>query len=150
MPTSRFFRWHLALLCTLSTTAFAQTTPPASSAAPSVSDPSAPVPELSYRSVFKETSLGVERDSDDWRKANDDVGKFLRGHIDILKWEEQQSAQPLQPSMPPKPAMAPGMDKAIDAPTAPTKATAVPPAAPPAAPPARRPVAPATAPAAAP
>jgi hypothetical protein len=55
-------------------------------------DPTASVPAVHYRSVFKETSLGVEKDSLDWRKANDEVGKFTRGHVDILKWEEQQNA----------------------------------------------------------
>jgi hypothetical protein len=123
MPTSRLARWPLALLCTLAATAFAQTMAPATATAPSASDPSAPVPALSYRSVFKETSLGVEKDTDDWRKANDDVGKFLRGHMDILKWEEQQGVMPLKPSMPPntptKPAMTPSMDKAMDTPSAP-------------------------------
>ena len=51
-------------------------------------DPNAPAPAVAYRSVFKETSLGVEMDTVDWRKANDDVGKFTRGHVDILKAEE--------------------------------------------------------------
>jgi hypothetical protein len=30
----------------------------------------------------------VEKDKTDWRKANDDVGKFTRGHVDILKQED--------------------------------------------------------------
>jgi hypothetical protein len=68
-------------------------------------DPSAAVPAVAYRSVFKETSLGVEKDSADWRKANDEVGKFKRGHVDILKWEEQQ--QELESAK----AMKGGMDK---------------------------------------
>lgn len=46
------------------------------------------VPSVTYRSVFRETSLGVEQEKIDWRKANDDVGKFTRGHVDILKQEE--------------------------------------------------------------
>ncbi len=46
------------------------------------------VPSVTYRSVFRETSLGVEQEKLDWRKANDDVGKFTRGHVDILKQEE--------------------------------------------------------------
>jgi hypothetical protein len=62
-------------------------------------NPQAPVPTVTYRSVFKETSLGVEQDKVDWRKANDDVGKFTRGHVDILKQEEMDSK-----SKPPKPA----------------------------------------------
>jgi hypothetical protein len=132
MPTSHLARWPLALLCALATAALAQTMPQdiATPATPQASDPSAPVPELSYRSVFKDTSLGVEKDSDDWRKANDDVGKFLRGHMDILKWEEQQGVMPLKPSMPPntptKPAMAPSMDKAMDTPSAPPAQPAAP------------------------
>ncbi len=59
-------------------------------------NPKAAVPAVSYRSVFKETSQGVEKDTDNWRRANDTVGKFLRGHVDILKWEEQESAKTLK------------------------------------------------------
>lgn len=66
-------------------------------------DPSAPVPAVAYRSVFKETSLGVETETTDWRKANDDVGKFTRGHVDILKFEEQKEMQD-KANMPAKPA----------------------------------------------
>ena len=53
-----------------------------------VSKPETSVPTIAYRSVFRETSLGVEQEKLDWRKANDDVGKFTRGHVDILKQEE--------------------------------------------------------------
>jgi hypothetical protein len=62
----------------------------------SASNPVANVPAFVYRSVFKETSLGIEKDTDNWRKANDEVGKFLRGHLDILKWEEQESAKAMK------------------------------------------------------
>lgn len=63
------------------------------------SDPRASVPLVIYRSVFKETSLGVETDTVDWRKANNDVGKFTRGHVDILKAEEQdEMTKPVAPS----------------------------------------------------
>lgn len=55
------------------------------------SNPEAAVPQVTYRSVFRETSLGIEQEKIDWRKANDDVGKFTRGHIDILKQEEMES-----------------------------------------------------------
>ena len=58
-----------------------------------VTDPSAAVPAVAYRSVFKETSLGVEMETVDWRKANDDVGKFTRGHVDILKAEDKVDAK---------------------------------------------------------
>lgn len=57
---------------------------------PDVAKTDAAVPPVVYRSVFKETSLGVEKDTDNWRKANNEVGKFTRGHVDILKWEEQE------------------------------------------------------------
>ena len=30
-------------------------------------------------------------DKKDWRKANEDVAQFPRGHVDILKWEEAQT-----------------------------------------------------------
>jgi hypothetical protein len=31
----------------------------------------------------------------DWRSANDAVGQFKRGHIDILKWEAENTADPV-------------------------------------------------------
>ena len=48
------------------------------------------VPAVTYRSVFRETSLGIEQEKLDWRKANEEVGKFTRGHVDILKQEEME------------------------------------------------------------
>jgi hypothetical protein len=80
--------------------------------------PDTAVPPVSYRSVFKETSLGVEKDTDNWRKANDEVGKFTRGHLDILKWEEQEASKAMaerdaikKPSAaPPNGTMAPKTD----------------------------------------
>jgi hypothetical protein len=97
--------------CALPLYAAAQTSVPSLST--NAANPNANVPAVVYRSVFKETSLGVEKDSADWRKANDDVGQFLRGHVDILKWEEQQSDKAMkapmttpamQPDAMPKPA----------------------------------------------
>jgi hypothetical protein len=55
-------------------------------------DPEAPTPAPSYRSVFQDTPRGVEENSEDWRRANAEVGQFLRGHIDLLKWENAQPA----------------------------------------------------------
>ena len=55
-----------------------------------VAKPGVAVPTVTYRSVFRETSLGIEQEKIDWRKANDDVGKFTRGHVDILKQEEME------------------------------------------------------------
>jgi hypothetical protein len=53
--------------------------------------PDAKVPAVQYRSVFKDTPTGVENETTDWKKANREVGQFLRGHVDVLKWEEQQA-----------------------------------------------------------
>ncbi len=64
---------------------------PGFSAADHVAKSEAAVPAVTYRSVFRETSLGVEREKIDWRKANDNVGKFTRGHVDILKQEEMDA-----------------------------------------------------------
>jgi hypothetical protein len=89
----------VAMLCVIAAQTSAAQTAVAGDAAsppPSASNPATKVPPVSYRSVFKETSLGVEKDSADWRKANDEVGKFTRGHIDILKWEEQEGAKAMK------------------------------------------------------
>lgn len=65
---------------------------PAFAIAQSASDPSVVVPTVPYRSVFTDTPKGVEADTLDWKAANTQVGQFLRGHIDILKWEAAQRA----------------------------------------------------------
>ncbi len=93
-----FLRFFLAL--TTTTCVSAQTADSPKASARQVTDPLAVVPAVTYRSVFKETSLGVEKDTASWRKANDDVGKFLRGHVDILKWEEQDGAKATKPTTP--------------------------------------------------
>jgi hypothetical protein len=81
----------------------------------SESDPKSAVPAVTYRSVFKETSLGIEQERIDWRKANNDVGRFERGHVDILKAEEMEEKKmspqkpitpPVSPAVPPKTAPA--------------------------------------------
>jgi hypothetical protein len=59
---------------------------------PQAADPAAPVPAVSYRSVFADLPTGVEAGREDWKKANNDVGRFTRGHVDILKSEQQQAA----------------------------------------------------------
>jgi hypothetical protein len=105
MPVNRIFRsprsaaqTSLAIVCAVAWHASSAQTAMAPGAEPAT-NPAASVPAVSYRSVFKDTSLGVERDSTDWRKANDEVGKFLRGHVDILKWEEQESAKAMTSPM---------------------------------------------------
>ena len=93
-----------------------------------VTDPSADVPAVAYRSVFKETSLGVEMETVDWRKANDDVGKFTRGHVDILKAEDKVDAKkdvPDKAMMQDQPAMKEPMKPSTPAPDA-AKPTAPP------------------------
>lgn len=68
-------------------------------------DPAAPVPAVPYRSVFSDLPTGVEAGREDWKKANNEVGRFTRGHIDILKWEQQQ-AGPAAPTAKPDTAPA--------------------------------------------
>lgn|GEM_PF-1393953 len=70
-----------ALLC-LPLVAMAQT---------NATDSAASVPAVLYRSVFTDTPRGVETESLDWKAANTEVGKNLRGHMDILKWEAAQA-----------------------------------------------------------
>lgn len=65
--------------------------------APQAVDPAAPVPAVTYRSVFSDLPTGVEDGREDWKKANNDVGRFTRGHVDILK-SEQQQATPAAPA----------------------------------------------------
>lgn len=67
--------------------------------APQATDPTAPVPAVTYRSVFSDLPTGVEAGREDWKKANTDVGRFTRGHADILKSEQQ--AAPAAPATAP-------------------------------------------------
>ena len=55
---------------------------------------SAASPPLTYRNVFAEVPAGVERGRVEWKRANDDVGQFQRGHIDLLKWEAEHLPPP--------------------------------------------------------
>jgi hypothetical protein len=56
-------------------------------------DPQQIVPSAHYRNVFTDTPSGVEQGKTDWKLANDKVGEFRRGHIDILKKEEADAAK---------------------------------------------------------
>ncbi len=58
-----------------------------------VTNPAVFVPPVLYRSVFVDTPVGVETETLDWKRANADVGQFKRGHVDVLKWEEEQAAR---------------------------------------------------------
>jgi hypothetical protein len=83
----------LAMATCLGAQAHAQTSaaPPTAPAA-DPADPLVSVPPVGYESVFVNTPRGVEMATQPWRAANDEVGKFRRGHLDILKWEEQLAA----------------------------------------------------------
>ena len=85
-----------------------------------VTDPSATVPPVVYQSVFNESPTGVETKSVDWKRANAEVGQFKRGHVDILKWEENQLKD--KPGAKPdiKPDVAPTKAAPSPAPAAPT------------------------------
>lgn len=83
--TIRFFLSMLALPLVLPLGIAQAQGSPATQAA----EPAAPVPRVSYRSVFSDLPTGVEAGREDWKKANTDVGRFTRGHIDILKSEQQ-------------------------------------------------------------
>ena len=85
----------------------AQATPPPTAA---VADPGAAVPVPEYRSALAQGPRGVAHDSLDWKAANAEVGRFPRGHADILKWEQSQGQAPHTPSTPAAapPSKAPG------------------------------------------
>jgi hypothetical protein len=84
--------------------AFGSAVAQTSTAAANPADSNVSVPSVTYRSVFRETSLGIEQEKLDWRKANNDVGRFERGHVDILKSEEmdEKKAPPSTPLPAPK------------------------------------------------
>lgn len=59
-------------------------------AATRAADAQSAVPALPYRSVFSDLPTGVEDQQDGWAKANAEVGQFRRGHVDLLKWEQER------------------------------------------------------------
>lgn len=64
-------------------------------APPSAADPAATVPAVPYRSVLGSPQAvppSTEVNLADWVQANADVGRNLRGHLDILKWEAANPA----------------------------------------------------------
>ena len=80
-----------SLLLASAATVIAQ--PMAKAKAEEVTNPGVFVPPVLYRSVFVDTPTGVEAETLDWKRANADVGQFRRGHVDVLKWEEEQAAR---------------------------------------------------------
>ena len=73
---------------------------PFPTAAADAADPAAPVPPPSYRSVLPATPTNLAEEAIPWRKANDDVARFPRGHADVLKWEAAQEPQAPSPATP--------------------------------------------------
>ena len=55
--------------------------------------PQAQVPVANYQNAMRGLPQSVESQSTDWRSANDTVGQFKRGHIDLLKLENAPPAQ---------------------------------------------------------
>ena len=55
-------------------------------------NPQSAVPPAVYRSTLAELPRGVEDTQLDWRRSNDAVGQFKRGHIDLLRSEQQNAA----------------------------------------------------------
>lgn len=49
---------------------------------------------LAVMPIHAQPLPGASAQASDWRQANDEVGKFLRGHIDILRAEARSSAAP--------------------------------------------------------
>ena len=89
-----------------------------------VTDPSAAVPPVVYQSVFNESPTGVETKSDDWKKANAEVAQFKRGHVDILKWEENQLKEKPAGKPMPKPEVLVGKPGLPTVPVAPPASAA--------------------------
>ena len=70
-------------------------------------EPAAPVPEPAFVPLPPSLSERAAMGEDDWRSANDTVGAFTRGHIDIIRWEAEnrpavaeapQDGEPLSPT----------------------------------------------------
>jgi hypothetical protein len=55
-------------------------------------NPRSVVPPAVYRSTLADLPRGVEDTRMDWRRSNDAVGQFKRGHIDLLKLEQPKAA----------------------------------------------------------
>lgn len=84
----------LVMALALPAATLAQPVPPDAAA-----DPSVQVPPVVYRPVFDGTPTGIETRIGDWKRANETVGEFRRGHIDLLKWEDAQSVAPAAPGV---------------------------------------------------
>jgi outer membrane protein TolC len=52
-------------------------------------DPAVTVPNPTFVPLRPSLTEGVGMGEDDWRSANDTVGAFTRGHIDVIRWEAE-------------------------------------------------------------
>jgi hypothetical protein len=64
-------------------------------------NPQSAVPPAVYRSTWENLPRGVEDTRLDWRRSNDTVGQFKRGHIDLLRLEQQNAAPAARPQAAP-------------------------------------------------
>jgi hypothetical protein len=68
-----------------------------------VVDPAHPTPPLVYRSAFEVSPLQTDATPGDWIALNARVGQFKRGHIDIVRQEDQAPAGPPRGAAPTPP-----------------------------------------------
>ncbi len=58
-----------------------------------------PVLALGFAAIpWAVQAQGQESAAQDWRKANEAVGQFPRGHVDVLRWEQSQTPKATTPS----------------------------------------------------
>jgi hypothetical protein len=67
-----------------------------------VADPAQRVAPIAYQSRFDRPLQDAGLGERDWRQANNEVGVFKRGHVDILKREDAEQERSLRTA--PRPA----------------------------------------------
>jgi hypothetical protein len=60
-------------------------------------DPALSAPPVAYQALGPLPDAATTLGENDWRSANDTVGAFTRGHIDILRWEAENLPRPADP-----------------------------------------------------
>jgi outer membrane protein TolC len=63
-------------------------------------DPGQPVPEPPFAPLAGPPVPQAVMGEEDWRSANDTVGAFTRGHIDILRWEAENRPRAVAEAVP--------------------------------------------------
>jgi outer membrane protein TolC len=63
-------------------------------------DPGQPVPEPPFVPLTAPPAPQAVMGEEDWRSANDTVGAFTRGHIDILRWEAENRPRAVAEAVP--------------------------------------------------